>query len=172
MHKLSESGMAFLADWEGIKLKPYLDQAGKPTIGIGHLLNAKEVESGKLLIGEDLIGWEQGITKQHAYDLLRQDLERFEEVVNDKMTGVELKQHQYDALVIYAFNIGVSAFKHSSSVPEMIRNKNEQGAMRIWRLWNKIRTKKIGGLAESRGLTRRREAEIQIYLKADYSASP
>ena len=111
--QMSEKGKELLAEWEGVELKVYKDVAGLPTIGVGHLLTQDELTSGKILIRGEPIRYADGLTKTQAMDLLDQDLERFEEAVNES-GKVDLKQNQFDALVSFTFNVGSNAFRNST----------------------------------------------------------
>ena len=65
---LSDIGRELIIKREGLRLKSYLCSAGKWTIGIGHTLGVRENMS---------------ITKEQAYELFRQDIEKREIVVID-----------------------------------------------------------------------------------------
>jgi len=45
--KTSDKGRALLTEWEGKRNEVYLDSAGLPTIGAGHLLTKDELNVGK-----------------------------------------------------------------------------------------------------------------------------
>lgn len=167
---LSDNGILFLIGWESLILQMYPDQKGLPTIGIGHLLTQKELTSGIIQIGVEPINWKSGITTKQAYALKRQDLKRFDDAVNDRMRAKLLRQHQFDALCILAFNIGAHAFSERCSVPAHLLRGNEQAAFAAWRRWNKVTIKGVPQV--SRGLVKRREAEIAIYRHAAYSGRP
>ena len=47
-----------------------------------------------------------------ATELLTKDVQRTVDGVNDNVTST-ITQNQFDALVIFAYNVGVSAFKNS-----------------------------------------------------------
>lgn len=171
--KLSERGLVFLEGWESLRLKVYRDQGGKLTIGYGHLLTPNELSSGKLLLGNALlVSWKKGITEGQAHLLKRQDLEPFEQVVSWDMRNTPLKQHEFDALVILVFNIGIGAYRGVCSVPEKIRANNYQAAFKAWAEWNKVTNQKTGEKKRSEGLAKRRKAEIAIFKNADYSGRP
>lgn len=165
----SKDALEFLIGWEALRLKAYLDQAGKWTIGIGHLLTPKERESGRLLIGEDLVKWRDGLTRDQACALKQQDLERFEFAVSKSLDAIKLKQHEFDALVILAYNIGDSAFAGSSLV-RCLRLGDRNKIVGSWLAWNKVTVDDVRMV--SRGLVKRRKAEVQIFLNADYSGRP
>lgn len=101
--RISDSGIAFIADWEGIRLKMYDDGGpgiGNATIGIGHLIHLGPIDGQ---ISE--APFVNGITEAQAYDLFRVDVRRFEDVVN-RLATVPLNQNQFDALVDFSFNTG------------------------------------------------------------------
>ena len=92
--KTSAAGLQFIMDQEGVVLHSYQDQAGYPTIGVGHLI--KE--------GED---FPDQITREQALELLADDMSRFEAAVNGY--DLDLAQNQFDVLVDFAFNAGEGA---------------------------------------------------------------
>ncbi len=153
--KLSTQGRNHLIQFEGIRLRAYADAAGKLTIGIGHLLTAPERTSGQVRIGGESIPWKHGITLDEAHVLLAQDLARTEAAVSERVQA-PLAQHQFDALVCFAFNAGQAAFARST----LLRLLNEgdytavPGQLRRW--------VRAGGLVLP-GLQRRRESEIAIW---------
>ena len=102
---MSANGLKKLMEWEDVVLHRYRDAAGLWTIGCGHLIQP----------GED---FSKGLTTEQVLDLLADDLTRFEAAVNSKVT-VELTQNQYDALVSFAFNVGVGAFQKSTLLKKL-----------------------------------------------------
>lgn len=126
--------------FEGCELTAYKCPAGVLTIGYGH---TKTVTKGMV------------ITKHRAEDLLRQDLEWCERAINTNVT-VPLTQNQYDALASFIYNVGAGAFKKST----LLRKLNAgdyAGASAQFPRWNK------GGGRVLRGLTRRRQAERELF---------
>jgi lysozyme len=96
---ISLAGLGHIKGWEGFRENVYLDAAGKPTIGYGHLI--KPTESYKK------------ITIDEATELLMQDLEIAENAVNS-LVKVGLSQFQYDSLVSFVFNVGRGNFAKST----------------------------------------------------------
>ena len=149
---ISTNGLKVLKQFEGLRLKAYFDEAGVRTIGWGH--------TGLPWPGDK-------ITEYQAEELLRHDLERFEQGVN-RLVKVPLTQGQYDALVLFAFNVGLGGGPTGSPIgleeSTLLRKLNRgdyEGAYDQFLRWNKVR---IGGFPTvSRGLTRRREAEQQLW---------
>ena len=109
---ISYAGIEALKRREGVVSTMYRDTAGLPTIGVGHLLTKDELTSGKLALSVD---WHQGLTDAQIDELLRRDLDAAETAV---ATGVRvrLSSQQFDTLVSFAFNVGVTAFRQSTLV--------------------------------------------------------
>ena len=161
--KLSNNGINILKQLEGcVKLGDkhviYDDQTGRPvnvgaplprgpTIGYGHLIKP----------GED---FKNGITETQATDLLRADVRVAECAVQNNITA-PLSQNQFDALVIFAYNIGAKNFA-ASTVVKYLNNPNFHSAVyptleSAWRAWNK------SGGREMSGLNNRRNTEWLLF---------
>ncbi len=141
--KISDKGIEFLIKEEGgIRLKAYKCQAGILTIGVGH--TGKDVKEG------------MEITEEKAIELLKLDLRRFEDVVN-KNINVTLKQHEFDALISLAFNIGCAAFSNSTVVKKINTGAKMCEVEEAWKMWRK------GGGKVLPILVRRREREVKMY---------
>lgn len=97
--KLSNQGIDLLIAREGSKNDAYLDSVGVWTIGVGH--TGPEVHAG--------LYWDDEKIKQ----VFASDVAQFEDAVNNSV-DVVLDQHQFDALVSFAFNVGIGAFKTST----------------------------------------------------------
>lgn len=106
--KISDNGLAFIAQEEGERLVGYADTRGIPTIGVGHTgwVNGIPVSVG------------MHITRKQSDELLRRDLNRVEQRIN-QLVSVPLNQHQYDALCSLVFNIGTEAFAHSTVLQKL-----------------------------------------------------
>ncbi len=153
--QMSENGKKLLAQWEGVRLEVYKDSAGLDTIGVGHLLTKSERESGHIVINGQPAPYANGLTNEQVMDLLAQDLERFEKAVTDNVT-VPLNQNQFDALVSFAFNVGVNAFRNSTLLRLLNQGKYDEVPAQL-RRWNKA-----GGRVVQ-GLVNRREKEIALW---------
>src|SRR3990167_1097792 len=147
--KVEDSTIAFIKLHEGVKYKMYIDSAGKPTIGCGHLILPKE---GYLLSAT--------LNDEQVNDLLRMDIIVAANAVN---LGVEvtINQNQWDALVAFAFNVGANGFLYSTllKVINIFAPKDE--ITDAFMMWNKITIK--GKKVISKGLINRRQAEIDLY---------
>lgn len=150
--KMSERGIDQLKREEGLRLETYLDEAGIPTIGYGHT-------------GQDVIAG-QKITEQQADGLLRSDLARFEKAVNDyRAQMIPIEQHEYDAMVSFAFNVGTNAFKDSTLLKKFNAGDKE-GAANEFTRW--VYITQGGNKVVSFVLTARREREKKMFLTGSY----
>lgn len=124
MPQLSPRGLAFLIHEEGVVLKKYLDAAGYPTIGVGHLLTPGELTSGMLTIDGKQVDWRKGLTAQQAQALFRQDVGYFEKAV-DRLIDVPLSIPQFDALVSFTYNVGAETKGLKGSTLRRILNAGD-----------------------------------------------
>jgi len=143
--KINEEGLELIKSFEGCELKAYKDIVGILTIGYGHT-------------GAD-VKENQTITQAEAEEILKTDLERFEKGVLDLCKLVTLNSNQFSALVCFSFNVGLGAFKTSTMLKLLSAKEYDKAADQFLR-WNKA------GGKEVKGLTRRREAERALFLKA------
>jgi lysozyme len=148
----SDAGMGLTQHFEGYSPFAYDDVADKKTIGFGHLLKPGE-------------HFDEPLLPDQATELLRQDVAAAERGVN-RAVRVTLRQGQFDALTDFAFNLGVGALRSRNAtgltMADMVNaGQGEQVTKRIL-LWNRARIN--GVLQPVRGLTRRREAEVEFYV--------
>jgi len=141
--KMNQAGLDLLKHFEGLRLDAYVCAAGVVTIGYGS--TGSHVRMG------------DHITEVQAEQLLVQDLGRFEKGVTD-MVKVPLNSNQFSALVSFAFNLGNGALQNSTLLKKL-NQKDYNGAADEFLRWNKA-----GGRALE-GLTRRRKAERELFLK-------
>jgi lysozyme len=138
--KISPDGLTLIKTFEGLKLTAYLCPAGVPTIGYG--------TTAGVTLG-------QAITAAEAERLLREDVAAFERGVSEAVK-VPLEQHEFDALVSFAYNVGLGAFRTSTLLRLLNRGDKESAAKQFDR-WNKANGKPLAGL------TRRRAAERKLF---------
>lgn len=143
--RVSEKGLDLIKRFEGRRLKAYRDSVGVLTVGFGHTDAAgpPKVHSG------------MEITAQEAEDILRKDLTKYEDVVNDYVT-VPLNQNQFDALVSFCFNLGPGNLK-SSTLLKKLNAGDYDGAASEFGKWT------LAGGRRLRGLVRRRKAERDLF---------
>ena len=148
VHKLLE-------ELEGKRNELYHDFAGYATIGIGHFLTKDELFSGKIEIGNELVKYRQILTDDQVYDLLFQDLHKYQNCV-EVMVTVPLTDNQLTALTSFCFNIGMGAFTRSTLL-KILNNYNYDGVPYQMSRW-----KRAGGKI-SKILINRRKRESEVF---------
>lgn len=160
MMHLSQNGMNLLKNLEGLRLKAYQCSAGKWTIGYGHTNNVKPTDI---------------ITKAEAEIFLSADLVRFENAVN-RLVRVKLNQNQFDALVIFCFNIGYGNDGFGgSTMLKLLNSRNYKGVAEQFIRWIKVPEIVDGKIVkdkngktvyvDSEGLKNRHLKERALFLK-------
>lgn len=144
MRQITQHGMNLIKQFEGFSSRIYLDAAGLPTIGYGHLLRAGEAEMFK-----------NGITEPVAQALLIKDVLRAEQAVLRLIT-VPLSNGQFDALVSFTFNLGGGALQRST-LRRKVNREDHADAPTEFRKWVWAGGRKL------KGLVKRREAESLAY---------
>ena len=150
--KISHAGIELLKRYEGCKLKAYQDIAGVWTIGYGHTAAA-----GWIIPEKDMI-----INQTMADEILIRDLTQYEVAVSRAVSRF-MRQNQFDAMVSLCFNIGPGAFAKSSVVRHFNAGAVAKAA-NSFLLWSKARHPKTGKPEHSRGLAKRRAAEMALFL--------
>ena len=143
--RISQKGLDLIKEFEGLRLQPYKCVAGKWTIGYGHT--------------QGVSGNTKPITVQQAEDYLKQDLQNFENYVNNKSYVPQtINQNQFDALVSFAFNLGQGNLKELCTANYPKGQKTVAHIAQEITLYNKANGKVCNGLV------RRREKEKQLFL--------
>ncbi|ALL13744.1 lysozyme-family localization factor SpmX [Caulobacter henricii] len=144
-HQVSRAAVDLIKRFEGYRMKAAQLPDGRWTIGYGHTLTARGGAS---------------VTEQDAEALLLYDLIAVAHAVNEQ-TYTPLNQNQFDALVCFAFNIGLDNFIRSG----VLRRINEGSllqaacAMEMWR-----KADFEGERIVIDALVRRRSAEKALFL--------
>jgi lysozyme len=141
--RISERGLALIRESEGFSATVYLCPAGKPTIGYGHVVED----------GEDFSAG--GIRVDQAETLLIQDVAVAERAVS-RLVTVEVSQNEFDALVVFAYNIGIHAFEKSTLL-RFLNAGDKQAAAAQFGHWV------YGGGVILAGLVNRRAAETALF---------
>lgn len=152
--RLSRHGFKILKSLEGYKNKLYNDSADHCTIGYGHLVHRGKV--GSKLHPERF--FLPSITKSIANSLLRIDVMEAEFYVN-AYTPMQLNQNQFDALVCFVFNIGITAYSDSTLVKIM----DKEVSVTNEDVFKQLRRWKYAGGKIIQGLINRREKEILLW---------
>lgn len=149
-----DQAAAFIAAWEGRRLRPYQDQGGVWTIGYG----------ATRIAGRPVTSSTPGLTADGALALLQGDVGRFLDQVR-KLLRVPLSDAQLVAVGSLAFNIGVGAFG-GSTLLKLLNAGQVRPAADEFPKWNRVK-----GRVNS-GLIRRRAAERALFLGADAPPAP
>lgn len=145
---LTPECLALLRQWEGLRLEAYQDSGGVWTIGYGHTKTAHEGMK---------------ITKAKAEALFKSDLAPFEAAV-ERLVTVDLTDHQFGALVSFAFNVGEGAFARSTLLKKLNAGDYDAVPGQLAR-WNKAGGKVVPGLVN------RRAAEAGLWAKGSFVTS-
>lgn len=148
----TDQAKALLKHLEGCRLRSYQDEAGVWTIGYGH--TGRDVGPGLV--------W----TQAQADQALDHDLERFIAAVQccTAKAPAQLTDSQFSALVIFAFNIGVTGFIGSTALRDVQTGRLSCVPAAV-SLWNK-RKDASGVHVVSPILVSRREAECNLWRSA------
>ena len=131
-----------LMELEGLRLEAYRDAAGVVTIGYGH---TKDVE-----MGDKISPW-------WAKELLVNDIREVEEQV--RALGVARTEAQLDALVSFAFNLGITRLRNSTLLRFIREQRNMREIKREWNRWV------FAGGQRLKGLERRRAWEARRFFE-------
>ena len=136
---VSAAALVGIATHEGYRGEAYKDAVGVTTIGYGETAGVK---MGDKTTPERALVQLLTSTEKHA-DAIRQCIH------------VPLYQHEFDAYISLAYNIGTGAFCRSTLVKKL-NAKDYAGACEEIRRWNKAGGKVLPGLVK------RREAEYKM----------
>lgn len=132
--------------WEGFITIAYRCPAGVLTIGYGH--TGDDVREGDT------------IAQKEADELFEQDIAKFERELKQSLTTKVVKkltQGQYDALLSFAFNIGITKFNSSTLRKKVMANPSDPTIGAEFCKWI------YGGGNVLPGLVKRRRMEANIY---------
>lgn len=147
--KINIKGIELIKRWEGFEMHPYLCPAGVPTIGYGATYYPNNRTSVKLT--------DRAISESYATLLLEDMLIRYEQGVV-RYVSSDINENQFSALVSFAYNVGLGALKGSTLLKRVNANPHDSDITRQFNRWNK------GGGTVLKGLTKRREAEAELYF--------
>jgi lysozyme len=146
--KLNKAGADLIKEFEGCKLKSYQCSAKKWTIGYG---NTFYEDGSPVLPGH-------AITQEKAEQLFELIANEFAAKVAKLVTAI-VTMNQFGALVSFAYNCGIANLQKSTLLRKVNANHNDPTIRAEFAKWNKANSKVLAGL------TRRREAEANLYFK-------
>lgn len=139
----SKDGLSLTEQFESCRLTAYRDSKGVLTIGWGH-------------VDKDIT--ETSTCSQWQADKwLEQDVQTASSAV-DRYVTVEISHEEFDALVDFAFNVGVGAFI-GSTLLRLLNAGDIARAADEFERWDHA-----GGQVVA-GLLRRRQAEMELFNK-------
>lgn len=159
--RASQALHEYLHRREEFRATPYLDAAGIWTIGYGHVIRPHEKKTLTHL------------TEPQAAELALRDLEPAEMYLRaiSPRFKVPLNQHQFDAVLSFAFNVGLRAFEESTLL-KLLRVGDFAGAAAQFDRWIYITVKDAQGKRvkkTSRGLVNRRRMDRAVFERGVYA---
>lgn len=155
---VSPKAIKMIKHHEGVRQKAYRCPAKLWTIGVGHVMYP---EQGKLKL-EDRMSVplrpedDRVFTMEEVDGILRADLQRFERGVLLYCT-VPLTQGMFDALVSFAFNVGLGTLQRSTLRQKVLRGDKEGAAQELLKYC-------MAGGKILKGLQNRRIDERAVFL--------
>ena len=146
--KASKEAIKLIRHHEGVRNKPYQCPAKLWTVGVGHLIG-----DGKTLPPE----WNKTFTNEEIDGILKSDLNRFELGVSKMLPNVPLRQHEFDAIISFCFNLGLGCFQRSTIRQALLRGDKEQAMESL------VKYCRAGGKI-LKGLQNRRLDERKLFL--------
>lgn len=149
---VSAAVLAGVATFEGLRTHGYIDIGGVPTVCYGH--TGKDINMDKIY------------TNEECRRLLVKDIQNHTNGILECIT-VPIKQEEYDAYTIFAFNVGVSAFCNSRANKLLSQNNHAAACNAIATgpdgkpAWSYVNGKFV------KGLQRRRIFERDMCLGKD-----
>lgn len=147
--QITRAGLDLIKAFEGFRGTAYRCPAGILTIGYGHTSAA-----GKPHVTPGL-----KMGRPEAARVLRDDLEGFSEGVRGALKR-DINANQFSALVSFAYNVGLGAFR-TSSVLRAVNAGDFEAVPRRLNLWVKAGPRVLPGLVK------RRAAEGHLFMMAD-----
>lgn len=152
--KTSPAGIALVKRFEGLHdgdldtplLEPMLDPSGIPTLGWGATYGFD---------GDRVTMDHPAITLADADEMMRHDLLLSERAV-ERLIDVDIKQHHFDALVSFTYNVGQWNLT-TSTLRKVLNGGDFDGAAEEFPKWRKSRGVIL------RGLVNRRAAERKMF---------
>ena len=146
--KASKSAIILIKHHEGVRNRPYRCPANLWTVGVGHLIG-----DGKSLPDN----WNRIFTNEEIDAILAADLRRFELGISKMLPNVPLRQHEFDAILSFCFNLGLGCFQRSTIRQALLRGDKEAAMESL------VKYCRAGGKI-LKGLQNRRLDERKLFL--------
>lgn len=162
----SENGIILIKHYESlhdgdlsrIGLQPKMCPAGYWTEGYGHAILDQNGQKIKGIAGKALAYKNSAVKNEsQACNLLAKDLTWRETAIN--RLKLNLSQNQFDALVSFVYNIGISSFMKSTLLSDIKKKAAEEKIRKDFLQWIYSDGKKLPGLVF------RRQAEADLFFE-------
>lgn len=144
----SKKIIAFIKEQEGFNPRPYVNNFGEVAIGYGSIRYEDDVRVH--IIDEE-------IDEEYANYLLQLTLLEYADCVINKAEH-PMEQHQFDALLSFAFTIGCHSFNASALMTAFNKDPQSRDIALQFVKWNKVKNRFHKKLAI------RRQIEANIYF--------
>ena len=145
--KLDSRGYDLIKEFEGFSDRPYKCSANIPTIGYGNTFYPD---------GKRVSMLDKQITKEYADEIFKYVVDNFAFKVS-KLIKSKVTQNQFNALVSFAYNVGIGNLEKSTLLKLVNINPNDAMIAKQFLRWNKAKGKEL------KGLTNRRIKESALY---------
>lgn len=155
MPNINDATINLIKEFEGCECSVYhgaADRAGVYTIGYGCIKYPPFYNGGRSVRMGD-----PDISKEQALQFLKYEIEEKAQII-EPLLRADLSPNQFGALVSFAFNLGENALKDSTLRKKVNANPADPSIRGEFMKWNMSNGKHIDGL------TRRREAESNLYF--------
>ena len=146
---ISATTINLIKEFEGFESQAYIDTDGTPVIGYG----LSKIAGEAVQLGDR-------ISPKQADTALNTQLQKIQQKL-DRVVKVKLSDRQLGALASLSFNVGVNSVENSTLVKKL-NTGDYAGAANEFLRWDKANIR--GRLVQMPGLTRRRQAERQLFL--------
>ncbi len=168
----SERMKNFIRKFEAFSAKAYLDAGVNFAIGFGH-----NIIEGDTITGDKFQGvvdkselkrlrrtkGDLRIKRPEAERIFDLDLQKFEQGIKDNVTE-DITQGQFDAMISFSYNVGVTAFANSQMLAQL-NDGNFQNVPNKWMLFVKSKNPSPPPLkAVNTGLVARRRDELEQFF--------
>lgn len=145
----SKNCIDLIKKFEGFRSESYQDSVGVWTVGYGSTMwpDGNKVQSG------------QKMTMLEAEKVMAWELDRKGKVIISALPTTIINQNQYDALLSFAYNLGVGALLKSTLFKKLKLNPNDESIRAEFMRWVNAGGKTL------KGLITRRKAEADLYFK-------
>lgn len=145
----SKNCIDLIKKFEGFRSEAYQDSVGVWTVGYGSTMwpDGNKVQPG------------QKMTMDEAEKVMAWELDRKGKVILSALPTTIISQNQYDALLSFAYNLGVGALLKSTLFRKLKLNPDDETIRAEFMRWVNAGGKPL------KGLITRRKAEADLYFK-------